>query len=113
MVKELDITDWEPFAIANRIEREISALLPDRKNRDYSDAYHTFSYQDDDDDDDDRPRHHFHSLSSCSSSVESIPSLFTRAEEMANGHYWLHGMSLVPLILCLITVVVVLSCQFT
>ncbi|XP_048424891.1 probable serine/threonine-protein kinase WNK4 isoform X2 [Pyrus x bretschneideri] len=61
MVKELEITDWEPFEIANMIEGEISALAPDWK----PEAYHTFNYQDDDDD---GPHHPSHSYSSSSHS---------------------------------------------
>lgn len=33
MVKELEITDWEPFEIADMIDEEISALIPNWKKR--------------------------------------------------------------------------------
>ncbi|KAF7816221.1 putative serine/threonine-protein kinase WNK4 [Senna tora] len=89
MVRELEITDWEPFEISNMIEEEISALLPHRRKRDLPDAFHMFSYQNDDND---GPHHHFRSLSSCSSSQESTSGLVTKAEELPNGYYWLHGM---------------------
>ncbi|KAJ1378818.1 Serine/threonine-protein kinase, active site [Sesbania bispinosa] len=86
MVKELEIVDWDPFEIANMIDREISALLPHRRKNNYSDAFHTFSYQDDDDE----PHHHFHSFSSCSSLQEPIPDLISKSEEISGGYYWLH-----------------------
>ncbi|KAI4307552.1 hypothetical protein L6164_030726 [Bauhinia variegata] len=89
MVKELEISDWEPFEIACMIEEEISAIMPQRRKMDNFDKYHTLNYQDDDD-----IPHHFHSLSSCSSSRESISGLVTKAEEFANGYYWLHDDSL-------------------
>ncbi|XP_057442138.1 probable serine/threonine-protein kinase WNK4 isoform X2 [Lotus japonicus] len=43
MVKELEIYDWDPFAIANMIDREISALLPHRRRSYSSDTFHTFN----------------------------------------------------------------------
>ncbi|XP_027336008.1 probable serine/threonine-protein kinase WNK4 [Abrus precatorius] len=88
MVKELEITDLEPSDIANMIEGELSVLLPNRRNSNYSDTCHTFSYQDDDEDE--GPRHHFHSFSSCSSSQESISGPVNRADDLSNGYYWLH-----------------------
>ncbi|KAK7301577.1 hypothetical protein RJT34_12444 [Clitoria ternatea] len=88
MVKELEITDLEPSDIANMIEGEISVLLPNRgRNSNSSDTFHAFSYRDDDDE---GPRHHFHSVSSCSSSQESISGSASRADDLSNGHYWLH-----------------------
>lgn len=90
MVKELEIADWDPFEIANMIDREISALLPHRWQNKCLDTFHTFSYKDDDGDE---PHHHFRSLSSCSSLQESIPDLVSKAEEISNRYYWLHGMS--------------------
>ena len=89
MVKELEITDWEPFEIANMIEGEISELIPSGRKSNCSDTCHIFSYQDDDDE---GPRHHFRSGSSCSSSQESISGLVSKADEISNGYYWLHGM---------------------
>ncbi|KAL2317375.1 hypothetical protein Fmac_031251 [Flemingia macrophylla] len=83
MVKELEIADWEPFEIANMIDREISALLPHKRESD------TFSYLDEDDDDD-GPHHHFRSFSSSSSFKESMPDLISKAEEISSGYYWLH-----------------------
>ncbi|KAK7300803.1 hypothetical protein RJT34_11654 [Clitoria ternatea] len=86
MVKELEIADWEPFEIAHMIDREISALLPHRKQSNCPDAFHTFSYQDDDD----GPHHHFRSFSSCSSFQESISDVVGKAGEISNAYYWLH-----------------------
>ncbi|XP_027330303.1 probable serine/threonine-protein kinase WNK4 [Abrus precatorius] len=87
MVKELEISDWEPFEIANMIDREISALIPHRRQSNCPDAFHTFSYHDYDDDDD-GPHHHFHSLSSCSSFQESVSDLVSKAEQISSGYYW-------------------------
>ncbi|XP_047168339.1 probable serine/threonine-protein kinase WNK4 [Vigna umbellata] len=94
MVKELEISDWEPFEIANMIDREISALLPQKRQTSCSDAFHTFSYIDDDDcDDNDAPHHHFRSFSSSSSFQESMPDFVSNAEEISTGYYWLHDDS--------------------
>ncbi|CAJ1960562.1 unnamed protein product [Sphenostylis stenocarpa] len=84
MVKELEITDSNPSDIASMIEGEISVLLPNWKNSNCPDTCHTFSYNDDKDDED--PYHHFHSVSSCSSSQESIPGSVSRGDD-----FWLHG----------------------
>ncbi|XP_061367339.1 probable serine/threonine-protein kinase WNK4 isoform X1 [Gastrolobium bilobum] len=86
MVKELEISDWEPLEIAHMIDGEISALLPRRRQRNCSDAFHTFSYPDDDDE----SHHRFCSLSSSSSFQESILDLVSKPEEASNGYYWLH-----------------------
>lgn len=91
MVKELEIEDGEPYEIANMIDREISALLPHRRQSSCSDAFHTFNYLDDDCDDDE-PHHHFRSFSSSSSFQESMSDLVSKAEEISSGYYWLHGM---------------------
>ncbi|CAB4312362.1 unnamed protein product [Prunus armeniaca] len=83
MVKELEITDWEPFEIANMIEGEISALVPNWK----TEAYHTINYQDDDD----GPQRPSHSHSSCSSSHTSLSGLISShgINGMTNGCDWL------------------------
>jgi len=91
MVKELEIEDGEPYEIANMIDREISALLPHRRQSSCSDAFHTFNYLDDDCDDD-GPHHHFRSFSSSSSFQESMSDLVSKGEEISSGYYWLHGM---------------------
>lgn len=91
MVKELDITDWEPYEIANMIDREICALVPHKRQSSCSDGFHSFNYLDDDCDDD-GPYHHFRSFSSSSSFQESMSDLVSKAEEISSGYYWLHGM---------------------
>lgn len=91
MVKELEITDWEPSEIANMIEGEISVLLPNRRNSNCSYTCHTLNYQDDDGDG--VCRRHFPSVSSCSSSQESISGTVDRANDTSNGYCWFHGMS--------------------
>ncbi|KAL9236157.1 hypothetical protein vseg_010858 [Gypsophila vaccaria] len=57
MVKELDITDWEPQEIAEMIEEELSSLVPEWKdmNSPKSLQQHSFNYDDDNDDDENRP----------------------------------------------------------
>lgn len=100
MVRDLEITDWEPIEIANMIEAETSSLLPHRRKRDYLDNFLMFSYQNDDDD---GPYHHFRSLSSCSSSQESISGIVTKSEEMPNAYCFLHGMfPLFPLVIAIL-----------
>ncbi|XP_010529931.1 PREDICTED: probable serine/threonine-protein kinase WNK5 [Tarenaya hassleriana] len=73
MVKELEITDWEPLEIAGMIEEEISSLVPNWRRQCHAHgpslAHH--SYQNDDDDDDNGKTHRFCAISSCSSSLDS------------------------------------------
>ncbi|PSS09549.1 Serine/threonine-protein kinase isoform 2 [Actinidia chinensis var. chinensis] len=73
MVKELEIMDWEPFEIADMIDREISALVPNWKKRGQLqlDHRHILNFQEEED------RHHqlFCSFSSCSSSHVSLSGL--------------------------------------
>lgn len=74
MVKELDITDWNPIEIAEMIDEEISALVPSWKD-DWGSQFnkqYSFDY-DEDDDDDHSSRPHYHSPSSHSSSHASLP----------------------------------------
>ncbi|XWS53414.1 hypothetical protein CRYUN_Cryun11dG0155300 [Craigia yunnanensis] len=75
MVKELEITDWEPPEIAEMIDGEISALVPPRKKSDFPrhEACNTFNYQEDND----GSHHPFYSFSSCSSSQVSLSGLMT------------------------------------
>lgn len=89
MVKELEITDWDPLEIAEMIDGEISALVPQWKKSDLPrhQAYNTYNYQEDDDDDDDGCHHPFYSFSSCSSSQMSVL--------MSQGCDWLRGTILV------------------
>lgn len=89
MVKELELDHWEPFEIAEMIDEEISALVPDWR----AEAYHTYNYKDDDD----GPHHPFYYFSSCSSSPASRSgsgSIAThKIDKMANGCWdWLQGM---------------------
>ena len=75
MVKELEITDWEPFEIADMIEEQISSLIPGWKQCSSSQIHHPqhcFSYEDDDDDQHGGPRHPFYANSSHSSSHASL-----------------------------------------
>ncbi|KAJ0007387.1 hypothetical protein Pint_30632 [Pistacia integerrima] len=78
MVKELEITDWEPTEIAEMIDGEIYALVPHWKKWDlpHSEAYHIFNYKDHEDDE---PNHPLYSYSSRSSSQVSLPGLITHS----------------------------------
>eukprot|EP00262_Sarcandra_glabra_P019410 TRINITY_DN7304_c0_g1_i1.p1 TRINITY_DN7304_c0_g1~~TRINITY_DN7304_c0_g1_i1.p1 ORF type:complete len:648 (-),score=88.48 TRINITY_DN7304_c0_g1_i1:298-2241(-) len=68
MVKELEITDKEPFEIAKMIDEEISALVPRWKEcNSPHHQHHTFNYQDEDE----VPHHPFYYPSSPSSSQTS------------------------------------------
>ncbi|GAB4856254.1 Probable serine/threonine-protein kinase wnk5 [Ancistrocladus abbreviatus] len=72
MVKELDITDWEPPEIALMIEAEISALVPELKG--WDSPQHSFTY--DEDDNDNHPPCDFHE----SASNDSLGGLTSSAE---------------------------------
>lgn len=80
MVKELEIKDWNPFDIAEMIDKEIVNLIPTWNTGPmelmHNLNYHSFSYDEDDDDDNNIP-HPFHSPSSQSSSQVSPRSLFS------------------------------------
>ncbi|KAI3473101.1 hypothetical protein Pfo_030393 [Paulownia fortunei] len=96
MVKELEITDWEPFEIANMINEEISTLVPSWKNSSSTQILQqqSFNYANDEDDNDDNSPHHpFYSSSSFSSSHASLPGLFSSHDAQfyqANSlHDWL------------------------
>ena len=85
MVKELEITDWNPLEIAEMIDGEISALVPLRKKSDPRyEAYNIFNYQEDAD----GSHHPFYSFSSRASSQVSLSGLMT------HGCDWLQGMSM-------------------
>ncbi|KAH9610389.1 hypothetical protein KSS87_023626 [Heliosperma pusillum] len=77
MVKELDITDWEPQEIAEMIEEELSSLVPEWKavNSPKSLQHHSFNF--DDDDDENGPPY----LCSCSPSHDSLSSIPNPCEE--------------------------------
>ena len=86
MVKELEITHWDPFEIAEMIQGEISSLLP---------HYDTFNYQEyDNEGDDDGSHHPFYDFSSASSSQASISGLNTSHgnDKVANLGDWVQGM---------------------
>ncbi|XP_023739885.1 probable serine/threonine-protein kinase WNK5 [Lactuca sativa] len=82
MVKELEIHDWDPFDIAEMINKEIVTLIPTWKKQTMclkNLHHHSFCYDDDnDDDDEDNTPHPFHSSSSQSSSQSSLQSLLRR-----------------------------------
>ncbi|OVA19661.1 Protein kinase domain [Macleaya cordata] len=92
MVKELEINDREPFEIAEVIDKEISALVPEWKDRDPQQNqtdHQSFNYLEvDDDDDDENGGHHhpFYSFSSCSSSQASLSGLLP-----PSGTHFTHG----------------------
>ncbi|XP_074311884.1 putative serine/threonine-protein kinase WNK5 [Silene latifolia] len=75
MVKELDITDWEPQGIAEMIEEELSSLVPEWKtvNSPKSLQHHSFNF----DDDENGPPY----LCSCSPSHDSLSSIPNPSEE--------------------------------
>lgn len=75
MVKELDITDWDPLQIADMIDTEISALIPAGKRSHSLQNYeqqHSFTYVEDDDE---NTPHPFNYIFSHSSSQLSLPGL--------------------------------------
>lgn len=100
MVKELEIPDWEPFEIAEMIDKEVSGLVPSWKNPYSSQIHqqHSFNYfdVDDDDIDDNSPHHPFYPTSSVSSSQASLPGVFSLDDApLRQGdtlHDWLQGM---------------------
>lgn len=92
MVKELEITDWEPFEIADMIDEEISALIPNWKKRGQPESDYWEHHQEDDD-----GHHHLlYSFSSCSSSQVSLPG-FVNIHKMDTSSQrcdWIQGMLL-------------------
>lgn len=86
MVKELEITDWEPFEIAEMIDEEISVLVPQWKKREWphSEAYHTFNYEEDED----GCHHPLYSFPSCSSSQASLPGLITHDQDWLQDDFF-------------------------
>jgi WNK lysine deficient protein kinase len=77
MVKELEITDWEPLKISEMIEDEISSLVPGWK---LTTQQHSFIYVDDDEEDE----HPFY-YSPSHSSHASLPIL----DHSHSAHDWL------------------------
>ncbi|CAK9142706.1 unnamed protein product [Ilex paraguariensis] len=84
MVKELEISDWEPSEIADMIDGEISGLVPHWKWG-HSQLAHCNFLEDDED--------HFYSFSSSSSSPVSFSGLVTSQGTDARTHSgdWLQG----------------------
>ncbi|XP_068318342.1 probable serine/threonine-protein kinase WNK5 isoform X1 [Pyrus communis] len=91
MVKELEISDWEPPEIAGMIEKEIFSLIPGRTKwgspHGYHPHQHSFNYEEEDDDDGGVNHHPFYSFSLCSSSQNSLHSFRSHCK----NHHLLHG----------------------
>lgn len=81
MVRDLDITDWEPREIADMIEEEISALVPGWKDSDSPRRQEQYCFDYNEDDDENGPP----DLSSCSPSHES-PRGSINSAEVSNSH---------------------------
>lgn len=86
MVKELEISDWEPFEIADMIEGEISALVPNWNRSELSNHNLSFSYAEEDDN---SSHHTFRSVSSSSqaTTLGLITSPRTN-QNISNGFSW-------------------------
>ncbi|KAK6943254.1 Protein kinase domain [Dillenia turbinata] len=84
MVKELELTEWEPLEIAAMIEEEISNLVPPWKQWDSPHRQHSFDY--DEEDDDGENQHPFCSLGSPSSSHASLPGLLPATSSATRLH---------------------------
>lgn len=97
MVKELEITDWKPYQIADMIDEEISALVPtwkDLNSINQNHEQHSYNFYEDDDD---STHHPFYSVSSLSSSPASLSDPFSpKGDEFHHwntlGHDWDQGM---------------------
>lgn len=90
MVKELEITDWNPIEIADMIDEQISALVPSWTKNVYSSDLFNNQYSFDYDDDDDVENNH--SLSSHSSSHASLPGLHLLTSFRSSYDHWPAGM---------------------
>ncbi|KDP22777.1 hypothetical protein JCGZ_00364 [Jatropha curcas] len=93
MVKELEITDWEPLEIAEMIEEQVTSLIPSWKQWGFSQVQqqHSFNY---DDDDDDGTQPTFCSISSRSSSQPSLLALSSSCKKHhhpGSNQDWLQG----------------------
>ncbi|CAA3033536.1 probable serine threonine- kinase WNK5 [Olea europaea subsp. europaea] len=86
MVKELEITDWKPYQIADMIDEEISGLVPawkDLNSINQNHEQHSYNFYEDDDD---STHHPFYSVSSLSSSPASLSDPFSpKGDEF---HHW-------------------------
>lgn len=85
MVKELEISDWEPLEIAGMIEEEISSLVPTWKDWGSSQYHnqHSFSYEEEDED---GIHHPFYTSSSCSSTAACLPALSSSYKSHNRGN---------------------------
>lgn len=89
MVKEMEISDWEPFEIADMIEGEISALVPNWNRSELSNHSLSFSYAEEDDD---APHHNFRSVSSSSQATTLGFATSPRTNQnMSDGFSWFPG----------------------
>ncbi|CAK9314623.1 unnamed protein product [Citrullus colocynthis] len=86
MVKELEISDWEPFEIADMIEGEIWALVPNWNRSELSNHNLSSSYAEEDDN---ASHHTFRSVSSSSqaTTLGLITSPRTN-QNISNGFSW-------------------------
>lgn len=79
MVKELDITEWDPHEIAEMIEDEIASLVPGWKASGSPDSLlqlqHSFDFNNDDDDDENHPPDDLYSSPS-HDSLAGLPESF-------------------------------------
>lgn len=102
MVKELDIHDWDPFDIAEMIDKEIVNLIPTWKKGPMQSLQslnvHSFCF--DQDDDDNNTPHPFHSASSHSSPQVSPRCVFNTSDvvheqsskiTVSESHEWSRG----------------------
>lgn len=93
MVKELEITDWEPSEIAKMIEEEIFALIPSWKEWAASPENNQHSFVYEEDDDDDERYHPFCSYASESPSRDSFQDLSISCENQSQSP---HGNLMTP-----------------
>lgn len=87
MVKELEITDWQPSEIANMIDGEISGLVPDWKAENHQPAHFlVLNFQEDDHD------HHNLFSPSSPSQVSALDSIAShRTDTKPQCYHWLQG----------------------
>lgn len=91
MVKELEISDWEPFEIADMIEGEISALVPNWNRSELTNHSLSFSYAEEDDN---VSHHTFRSVSSSSQATTlGLISSPRTNQNISNGFSWFPGMT--------------------
>lgn len=99
MVKELEISDWEPFEIADMIEGEISALVPNWNRSELSNHSLSFGYAEEDDN---ASHHTFRSVSSSSQATLGLVTSPRTNQNISNGFSWFPGTardSVVPVLM--------------